>query len=70
MQASSVAVAPWHLGGRRWAMLGGGRDRCPSGRGETNLHNPDYHELKNAEGESPGLIDKAKSVFCEVWMKL
>ena len=37
---------------------------------DDSLHNPDYHELKNAEGESWGLIDKAKSAIREAWMKL
>ena len=35
-----------------------------------SLHNLNYHELKNAEGESWRLIDRSKSAFREVWMKL
>ena len=35
-----------------------------------SLHNPDYHELKNAEGEALRLIDTTKSDFCGCQMKL
>lgn len=35
---------------------------------DDNLHNPDYHELKNAEGEALRLIDKAKSAIREAWI--
>ncbi|WP_417304752.1 hypothetical protein [Ellagibacter isourolithinifaciens] len=30
---------------------------------DDSLHNPDYHELKNAEEESWRLIDRTKSAF-------
>lgn len=35
---------------------------------DNSLHNPDYHELKNAEGEALRLIDKAKSAIREAWI--
>ncbi|MDY6111246.1 MAG: hypothetical protein SPI85_00415 [Ellagibacter isourolithinifaciens] len=35
---------------------------------DDSLHNLDYHELKNAEGESWRLIDRTKSAFRVAWI--
>lgn len=35
---------------------------------DDSLHNLDYHELKNAEGESWRLIDRSKSAFRVAWI--